>query len=126
MGIRRVAAFTITASVGKAEVTVIPLSSSSGDLSANIDRWRGQVGLPPGGDAYQPKTTMIDGVASLVIDLSGPAPADGHPTRMIMAIRTEGKTSWFFKILGTDDVVAAQKDAFEAFLSSVKFSAAAR
>jgi hypothetical protein len=49
-------------------------------------------------------------------------PAKGKPGRMLGAIATVGKTNWFFKLLGPLDPVSAQKEAFDAFIKSVKFA----
>ena len=125
MNIRRAAAFSTSTDAGTAEVTVIPLPPEFGDLTANLNRWRGQVGLPPGGEGYEPPKIMIDGREALLIDLTGPAPAEGKAKRMIMAVRTDAHSSWFFKILGPADVVSSQQAAFREFLSSIKFKPAA-
>jgi hypothetical protein len=49
-------------------------------------------------------------------------PAKGKPGRMLGAIATVGETNWFFKLLGPLDPVSAQKEAFDAFIKSVKFT----
>src|SRR3989442_733367 len=44
----RVASFRISGQAGKqADVSVIPLPGSAGGDFSNVNRWRGQVGLPP-------------------------------------------------------------------------------
>ena len=57
---------------------------------------------------------------------TGPAgaPADGEPKdRTLAAIVPVGDQGWFFKLTGPKDAVAAQNEAFHAFLKSVHFSA---
>jgi hypothetical protein len=48
----------------------------------------------------------------------------GKPGRMLAAIVLQPAKGWFFKLSGVDKAVAAQQDAFNAFLKSVRFNAA--
>src|SRR5947209_8383871 len=61
---------------------------------------------------------------------SGPAlqwtvPAGGPPPqRILAAVLPRDDRTWFFKLMGPADVVAAQKPAFDAFVHSLHFEAA--
>jgi hypothetical protein len=48
----------------------------------------------------------------------------GKPGRMLAAIVLQPAKGWFFKLSGVNKAVAAQQDAFKAFLKSVRFNAA--
>ncbi len=43
----RVASFEVSENGKTADVSVIPLGGMAGGDLANVNRWRGQVGLPP-------------------------------------------------------------------------------
>ena len=74
----RQGSFLVTAADGaKADISVITFPGDVGGDLANVNRWRGQVQLPPIGDADLPKTvTGLDAPAGefLVVDLLSEAP----------------------------------------------------
>jgi hypothetical protein len=104
----------------KAEVNVSSLEGDGGGLAPNVNRWRGQLGLPP---AEKIATTSFDvpGGKASVVDFSGNNPRNGKPGRLIGAIVPIGGQTWFYKLMGDTDVVAAQKDAFTKFVQSAKY-----
>ena len=51
----RMASFYVPHSVGKGELSITEFSGMSGGIQANINRWRGQVSLPP-----QSEQSIID------------------------------------------------------------------
>lgn len=111
-----------------AEVTIIPLGGMAGTDLANVNRWRGQVGLPPvlqDDLAGLAQELSIGGEKGVMFDLGGGQPADGKPLRMLAAILRRGGTSWFIKALGPDALVAGQRDAFVKFLAGLNFDAPA-
>lgn len=52
-------------------------------------------------------------------------PAEKTPQRMLGAVIPHGNRTWFFKLTGPPDVVADEKERFDAFVKSVRFDAAA-
>jgi hypothetical protein len=115
-GIPRVAVFQVRDGSRSAEVAV---TIAGGDLKANIDRWRGQVGLGPANDPKDVNSLMVDGNPTAYVDLSG----DGRPDHrgILGAIVRRSREDWFIKLDGPADIAAKQKTAFEAFLKSVRF-----
>jgi hypothetical protein len=118
-GIRREVVLQVRDDGQTAEVSV---TIAGGRLKENIDRWRGQVGLPPATDEQADKEQTllkIGGNPSVLVDLTG----DGKPGRqgILVAVTPRPEGSWFFKMTGPADLVARQKTAFEAFLKSVRF-----
>ena len=118
-GIRRAAVFQVRAGGNTAEVSV---TVAGGGLKANIDRWRGQVGLPPFTEEQFKKEAvplMIGDSPAVMVDLSG----DGKPDHqgILGAVAQRPGETWFFKMTGPADLVSRQKAAFEAFLKSVRF-----
>jgi hypothetical protein len=119
----RVASFDVVVNGKKADVSVIPLGGSSGGDLANVNRWRGQVGLPPVDEAglkQTAETIEIAGVAAELYDIA-PPPSD-DATGILGAILHGGDTAWYFKIIGDADLVKGQKVNFIAFLKSIGFS----
>jgi hypothetical protein len=118
----RVASFGISEDAKEADVSVIPLGGMAGGDLANVNRWRGQVGLPSLAD---------DEIANLAEKISvGAQPADlyditGGAQRILAVIFHRGDVVWFFKVTGDADLVEKQKPAFISFLKSVQFGAPA-
>ena len=125
----RVASFGVSQNGKQADISVIPLAGMAGTDLANVNRWRGQVGLGalPETDvaALAEKVTVGDQPADLY-DLTGTAPGSGNADRIIGVIFHREDTSWFFKMSGDANLVEAQKPAFISFLKSVSFRRAGR
>jgi hypothetical protein len=117
----RFAAFQISPDHPEVQLTVIPLGSQ--DVLANIVRWQGQLKLPPSTEADLPRLLQRIQVAGHPIDLVDlTAPETESPRQRILgAILSHGDRDWFFKLMGPVDVVAAQKDNFDAFIRSIHF-----
>jgi hypothetical protein len=124
----RVASFGISENGKQADVSVIPLGGMAGTDPANVNRWRGQVGLAtlPETDVSNlaEKITVGDQPADLY-DLAGTAPGGSEAQRILGVILHRDDTAWFFKMTGVADLVERQKPAFVAFLKTVAFGAPA-
>jgi hypothetical protein len=118
----RKASFTVADGEQKAEITVIDLDPGSGDLLANVNRWRGQVGLLPVTAAELASSVKkIDafGVQGDYVELVGPSGvAKGQTLLGVMAFA--GGRAWFVKLIGDSDLAAREKDRFETFVKSIK------
>jgi len=105
-----------------ADVSMIAFPGEAGGVPANINRWRGQLGLAPLAESdLAGATTSLDGAGGLhftIVDLAGQS--GGAPARMLGAIVSSGGQTYFFKMLGPDALVAGQKQAFLDFLKTVK------
>lgn len=125
----RVGSFAVAGGAGeRAEVSIIPLAGTGGGDFENANRWRGQVGLAP--LEHDPMDKLAEAVAiagspTRLFDFVGTAPGAGKPTRLLAAILHRGDTAWFFKMTGDDQLVAAQKPAFVAFLKDITFEVVA-
>jgi hypothetical protein len=126
-GEMRVASFRVTGKDGKqADVSVIPLPGMAGGDLNNVNRWRGQVGLPPVKTEELAKLgEKVDAAGSeaILFDQAGTA-SSGDKTRILATVLHRDETAWFFKMTGDDELVAKQKPAFIGFLKSLKFAAA--
>ncbi len=99
-------------------ITAFP-GDVGGDL-ANVNRWRGQLGLPPA-TAAELETSLerfsANGLELAVVDLVGEGDA---PTRMLCAFTAHDGSTWFFKLTGPAPVIIAQKPAFLAFARTLR------
>lgn len=106
-------------SAGKAEVTVVVLPGDVGGELANVNRWRGQIALPPlaAADLAAARTAVVSPLGSVsVYDFT----SGGTPRTRLVAglIRVDGST-WFFKLMGDEKAVAADKPAFVRMLGGL-------
>lgn len=116
-GAMRKASYTVA---GEADFSVIAFPGQAGGDLANVNRWRGQVQLPPLTDeqlAAETTTLQAGDLTFVVVDFSGQSKTGA--TRLIGAILPYGGQSYFFKLMGPDTLVAGAKPEFLAFLKSV-------
>jgi hypothetical protein len=103
-----------------AELSVNVFPGQLGTLLANVNRWRGQVGLAS--DLTEErlgenvKNITIDGRAAQLISVDGPDGKSLEGALIFMPSKT-----WSFRLFGSTATVTAQRPAFRAFLDSVKW-----
>jgi hypothetical protein len=94
---------------------------------ANVNRWQGQLGLPPSASEAELAKVVspmkIGDVDAAMVALLGPNPAadGGTQKRMLAAIVPGNGRVWFFKLMGPVEKVNEVGPAFEAFVKSVRF-----
>ncbi len=116
----RVATFHIADGAQQAEVIITALPANAfGSAEANLNRWRGQVGLEPVADPKSVGRTpmIIGGGDGFVFDFAG------AEQRLIVAQVSFGTNAYFFKLIGPTKLVEAQSKSFETFVKSVQFAA---
>ena len=100
----------------KAEIAVTVFPGNVGGLTANVNRWRGQIGLPSAsGDdiAASAKPAKVGGIESQRFVMTA---TDGK--KGLDAVMTPHKgATWFFKMSGDAAAVAAHGEALVAFLA---------
>lgn len=125
----RIASFAIVKEgYPPADFSITSFPGDTGGLVANVNRWRGQIGLSPWSPAK---------VEAAAKELENPA---GHKFKVFelkpeseseksvadewirVAIMEQGGKSWFFKLKGDAVLVDLQRDEFTSFLKSVHFS----
>ncbi|MFP4353303.1 MAG: hypothetical protein ACLFRP_09600 [Puniceicoccaceae bacterium] len=105
-----------------AEITVTAFPGDVGGLEANLNRWRGQVGLPPA-----PMDTLREGLEEIEIDgspaeLVGLMAAPGARSNGIAgAIIPRGSHTWFVKMVGDTSLLEEQEPNLVEFLESIRF-----
>ena len=129
-GEMRVASFKVAGTGGKqADVSIVPLPGMAGTDAANVNRWRGQVGLSPmTDDELQKAAENVEagGQPAQLYDIAGTNPGSGDKERIIGVIQHRDGMTWFYKMTGDADLVEQQKPAFIDFLKSLNFGAAAQ
>ena len=126
-GEMRVASFSVKTNDQKADVSIIPLPGLAGGDLGNVNRWRGQVGLPAVQEEEMAKLAEkveVAGESGQLFDQAGVSPSDNEKSRILAVIQRRDGVAWFYKMTGSDALVAQQKPAFVAFLKSIRFLAA--
>ena len=116
-GPMRVASYEISTPEGTANASVSKIPGAAGDELGNVNRWRGQIGLPPVGLAELPgllSKVPARGASLDMVDLRGP-----QNSTLAAWLRTGGAV-WFFKLTGPGALVAAEREHFMQFLRSVR------
>ncbi len=124
----RAVSFTLSGHTSnEIEVSVIPLSGQSGSLVANVNRWRRQIGLGPLPDDPNQNATLGDVLATenhvfRLIDLLNVTNAAGDEAEkaILAAIAEQGDVTWFIKMTGDRELVAANEKAFTQFVSTLQ------
>ncbi len=107
--------------------TAVNISTAPGEgggVSANVNRWRKQLGLAELGETELNKTiTSVDtaGGKAMLVDMSGTDARTGQKARLVGAIVPQSGQTWFYKLMGNEQVVGREKDAFEKFIQSAKY-----
>lgn len=115
-GAMQVAKFQVPAKESAtAEVTVSVFPSDTGGDLANVNRWRGQIGLGPVDEqglvkVVQPLDQKLPG--AILVDM------ENQGQQLIGAIVPRNGRWFFYKLKGAAKAVAPQKDAFIGFVLS--------
>ena len=105
--------------VADMSITAFP-GDVGGDL-ANVNRWRGQIQLPPiDASTLAQTSTQIAGQDLMLTVVEMVNPEMDSPQRILAALVNFEGSTWFFKLLGPDALVAAEKENFNALLKTVK------
>jgi hypothetical protein len=123
-GVMLLAKFSIGSGDAKADVNISQLAGEGGGLLANVNRWRHlQLGLEEvdqNGLEKLVSTFNANGNQASLVDFTGTDSKTGKPARLIGAIIPRNGETWFYKLMGDEQIVAQQKDAFTKFVQSAK------
>jgi len=106
----------------KTEVTISVFPGETGGLLANVNRWRRQVGQPDIEVSQLGKQTMpldVAGGKATLVDVSGTK--SGQKTRLIGVIVPKAGETWFYKLIGDEQIAEQQKTAFFKFVQTVHY-----
>ncbi len=104
---------------GKAEVSIVVLPGPAGGELANVNRWRGQIGLSPVDEA------ALAGARKTVKTKAGPVSlydftSEGTVrTRVVAGLAESGGNTWFLKLTGDAEPVAAARPDFLRIVESL-------
>lgn len=121
----RLAAFNIQRNEKQAEVTVIRLGPVAGSLLDNVNRWRGQIGLDPIGQAELDASVEkldVAGMECSYVRIVSPDGVEAKPTILAVVIPRPDQTL-FVKLLGDRGLAAEEQTKFEQFVRSIRFAA---
>jgi len=108
---------------GKIDVSVVMLPGPAGGELANVNRWRGQIGLPPVDEAARGQIRKEVGSKAGTVSLYD-FTHEGVATQRMLAglLFVEGR-SWFVKMVGEAGPVEAARSDFLGLLETLHFSA---
>jgi len=115
----RYASFSALAENGdKIDISVVTFPGEGGSDPDNVNRWRGQIGLPPlDGNAVTSQIAPLKTAQATfsTTDIVGPK------ARTIAAWTRHDGRVWFFKATGPSAAVEKEKPNFVKFIESVRF-----
>lgn len=116
----RKGSYAIRDGAAEADLSITAFPGDTGGLLANLNRWRGQISLPPLApnelDA-QREHADIGALPVDIVDFAGTV--NGVPTRLLGAVVPFAGETWFFKLMGPDALVAREKPVFREFLRTL-------
>ena len=119
----RLASFVVEENGQTAEITVIPLGPAAGSLLDNVNRWRGQINLPPISQVELDAAVTqisVDGNEGNYVRISDPAAEVENS--ILAVIVPQSHQTVFIKMIGPQELVQAHTNAFEQFVRSIRLA----
>lgn len=120
--VRYDAAFDVVDGNDRFEVTVSSFPGAAANPLGNINRWRGQIGLPPvTEEELEKQLTSIDvgNTPGEYVEMLGP---EGERREMILGVIVVAHSKvWFVKARGDVALARRETERFKAFVRSLKF-----
>ena len=114
----RYASFSAGANEGKIDISVVMFPGDGGSDIDNVNRWRGQIGLPPMSEAAvssQITTLKASDATFAMVDMAG-----ANARTLAAWVRRDARV-WFFKATGVNAAVEKEKPNFVKFVQSIRF-----
>jgi len=108
----------------KAAVNVSTSAGTGGGLLANVNRWRGQLGLGAWSEGELQKNVQeieVAGGKATYIELSGSDSSTDKAAMTLGAKVERNGSTWYYKLMGEPKLAAAQKESFLTFVKGVKY-----
>lgn len=108
-------------------VTVSKLGGDGGGLAANVNRWRGQVGLEPLADdkiGGQPMK-IVDSEEGMLLYNLNPENATEEAEGILAAVLPLASETWYFKFSGSSGILKKSSGTFMEFLRTVRVASSA-
>jgi hypothetical protein len=107
----------------KVEASVVVLPGPAGGELANVNRWRGTLGLAPLDPTTLPSHRKSVDTTVGSVSLYDFASEGTVKTRLVAALAVENGRSWFFKMTGDADAVGSALPAFTSLIGSLRSAA---
>ena len=104
------ARYDIPIQTDRVDASVSVLSGSAGGVLGNVNRWRGQLGLPALTTAPPIQSRSLNGIRYRLVIIRH------TPQSMAVYMHTKGDQTWFFKILGPSRHLATAQQAMEDYI----------
>jgi hypothetical protein len=104
------------------ELAITRFPGDVGGELANVNRWRGQIGLAPISSLslQDGSNITISGVAARMYQLRSESDSPSEVAMTVALVKVDDHT-WFFKMSGQSASVAHERERFIEFLESVRF-----
>ena len=102
----------------------VNVSITGGGLAANVNRWRGQLGLPSFTDADLQKQLQpleLPSAKAMLIDMAGTEATTKQNARLIGIVVSQADRTWYYKLMGHPQLVEREKEAFINFVKSAAY-----
>jgi hypothetical protein len=106
-----------------ADVSVVAFPGDAGGLVPNINRWRGQLELPPIEEQQMRQLIQqieVQGAPVYLVDLQT-AENSSKPSRVLGAVLERPDRTWFVKMTGPPALLESQRQKFFDFVKSFRF-----
>ena len=105
--------------IGSVNISMTVLQGDGGGMLENVNRWRGQLGLEPVegkdlGKMLKPVEAL--GSEARLVNLTGTSKRSQLEERLIGVIAPQGELTWFYKLMGTPDLVEKSQEGFLRYL----------
>ena len=105
---------------GNLEISVIALPGAAGGEVANVNRWRGQLGLPALDQTALLAAREVLPTEAGAVSLYDFAASGNNPGRLIVGLTSAGEKTWFLKMAGDASAVAASRGDFLHLIASLR------
>lgn len=108
----------------QAAVNVSMSAGDGGGLVSNVNRWRRQLALSelPDAEVLKMVTTMEGGAGKgSLVDMVGTDARTNQKTRVLGVMVPRGGQTWFYKLMGPEQLVEREKNNFINFLKTAKY-----
>ena len=99
-------------------------ASGAGSFMDNVNRWRGQLGLPPIDDpeAVELKDATVgqDG-QGVIVEFENPSASPRGGKKAVVLVASAQGDLWFFKLSGPTELIDKERPKFDAFVKSLSF-----
>jgi hypothetical protein len=102
---------------------VITLPGPAGGELANVNRWRGQIGLPPVDEASLQKSRTTVKAPAGTVSVYDFSSEGAPPARMVAGLLSARGNSWFVKMVGDPGPVASARPDFIQLLETLRLGA---